>query len=96
MRFPTLICPFLALGSLSAQADLPIAIPAPAADISTTYGTLMDDTSANAAVTARRCFIVCLFLRTGIRDHGTEYSLLRRCNPAAKQRTFKKSSECNG
>jgi len=48
MRFPTLICPLLLLASFSAQADLPIAIPSPAADVSTTYGVGVDSISAGA------------------------------------------------
>jgi hypothetical protein len=43
-----MIGPLLALVSLSANADLTIAIPAPATDISTNYGTALDSTSANA------------------------------------------------
>ena len=55
MRFPTLICPLLSLAAFSARADLPIAIPAPSKDISSTYGTALDTTSANAKQIKQLC-----------------------------------------
>ena len=48
MRYPNPIGPILALSCIAAQAQLNIAIPAPAADVSTTFGVGVDSTSAGA------------------------------------------------
>jgi hypothetical protein len=48
MRYPNSIGPILALSCIAAQAQLNIAIPAPVADVSTTFGVGVDSTSAGA------------------------------------------------